>query len=64
MRAAPTITLYGENGASGVWTAIGGSNTASASTEGIGTSGFLDVFTSGLTKGNGYYGSFAASAEL
>jgi len=64
MRSTPSITLYGENGASGVWTAIGGVNTASASNEGISTSGFLSVTSAGLTKGNGYYGHFVASAEL
>jgi hypothetical protein len=59
-RAAPTVTLYNTSGTSGQ---IGG-NTNAATAGYIGTNGFGYIGRSGNTVGAGYYGHFAASAEL
>ena len=63
-RVAPTVTLYGESGTSGVVSAVGGGNTAAASATGIATAGFLQVTSSGLTAGAAYYGHWRADARL
>ncbi|NVO13908.1 MAG: hypothetical protein HXX10_07715 [Rhodoplanes sp.] len=63
-RAAPTVTLYGESGTSGVISAVGGGNTAAATASGVTESGFFQITTSGLTAGAVYYTHFKADSRL
>jgi hypothetical protein len=63
-RAASTVTLYGESGTSGVWSAAGGGNTAAASVNTVSETGMLGVNSSGLTDGGVYYGHWVVISEL
>jgi hypothetical protein len=64
MRAAPTMALWSANGTAGVWNTAAAGDTASAAIGTVGESGLLSIDSSGLTAANGYYGHWAAAAEL
>jgi hypothetical protein len=63
-RTTPTVSLFGQTGTAGVWTASGAGNTAAATADQPSEKGFIGVNTSGLSVGAFYYGHWAADIEL
>jgi len=64
MRAAPTVTLYDNTGASGKATQPFIANGLAATAGGIGVNGFKDVSGSGYTSNSAFFANYIASIEL
>jgi hypothetical protein len=64
MRAAPTVTLYDNVGASGKVTQPFIANGLAGTAGGIGTNGFKDISGSGYTSGSALFGNYIATSEL
>ena len=64
MRAAPTVTLYDNTGASGKATQPFIANGLAATAGGIGINGFKDVSGSGYTSNSAFFANYIASIEL
>jgi hypothetical protein len=64
MRAAPTVTLYDNVGASGKVTQPFIANGLAGTAGGIGTNGFKDISGSGYTSGSALFANYIASIEL